>query len=148
MQTITVQSATGPGARPRRLPTVTLTAFALVAISVVGGVLAVAFDVNANLAEAFGNHAEMASPLPVLVLTLLGGLAAARWRGWRGALGTLGVLVPCLLALGSMSDDESFKSGLPGGALAYQIFIFATCALAIIPCVRHLRTLRRESVVR
>lgn len=64
------------------------------ALSLIGGGLAVAFHVN-TFADAFGNKAEMAMPWPMLLLTLAGGLAVARWRGWRGVLGAAAVALPC-----------------------------------------------------
>jgi hypothetical protein len=115
---------------------------AMLALSIVGGLWAVAIHVN-TFADAFGKRAEMAAPWQMLVLTFAGGLAVARWRGWRGALGTLAVAISCVLALFSISDDEAFRNGLPAVTYAYQVAIFAASALALVPCITHLRALRR-----
>ncbi len=123
-------------------PRLAYVAGAELALSLIGGGLAVAFHVN-TFADAFGNKAEMAMPWPMLILTLAGGLVVARWRGWRGVLGTLAVGLPCLLALLSTGDDETFKPGLPAWVYPYQVLILAAAALGLVPAVLHLRSLRR-----
>ncbi len=129
---------------PTRLPFpgVTLAAVGLLALNLVGGGLAVALHVN-TFVDAFGSKAEMAAPWPTLLLMVAGGLAAARWRGWRGVLGTLAVAVPCVLALLSTGDDETFRSGLPLFTYVFQVAVLVAFGLALVPCALHLRGLRR-----
>ena len=124
------------------VPGVLLIAAGLVAMSVVGGLLAVALHVN-TIADAFGNKAEMAAPWPMSILLIGGGLAAARWRDWRGAAGTVAVAIPCVLALLSVGDDETFKAGMPLAVYAYQVLFLAVSAAVLVPLARHLRSLRR-----
>lgn len=130
---------TGPRAWP--VPRLTYVAAAEMALSLIGGGLAVMFHVN-TFTDAFGNKAEMAMPWPMLVLTLAGGLAVARWRGWRGVIGAIAVALPCLLALMSTGDDETFKPGLPTWVYAYQVLILAAAALGLVPAGIHLWSLR------
>ncbi len=125
------------------LPRLAYVAGAELALSLTGGGLAVLFHIN-TFADAFGNKAEMAMPWPMLILTLAGGLAVARWRGWRGVLGTLAVGLPCLLALFSTGDDETFKAGLPTWVYIYQVVVIAAAALGLIPAGMHLRSLWRR----
>lgn len=69
----------------------------------------------------------------------------ARWRGWRGVLGTLAVALPCLLALLSTGDGETFKPGLPTWVYIYQVAILAAAAAGLIPAGMHLRSLWRRT---
>ena len=125
-------------------PLLASVAGAELALSLTGGGLAVMFHIN-TFTDAFGNKAEMSMPWPMLLLTLAGGLAVARWRGWRGVLGTLAVALPCLLALLSIGDDETFKPGLPTWVYVYQVVILAAAAAGLIPAATHLRSLWRRT---
>lgn len=131
---------THTGTRRPPVPLLTYVAGAELALSLIGGGLAVIFHIN-TFADAFGNKSEMAMPWPMLILTLAGGLAVARWRGWRGALGTLAVALPSLLALLSTGDDETFKPGLPTWVYVYQVVILVAAAAGLIPAGMHLRSL-------
>jgi hypothetical protein len=133
-------------ARRLEVPRLTYVAAALIGVNLIGGALAVMIHVN-TFADAFGNKAEMASPWPMFILMIGGGLAVARWRGWRGVLGTIAIALPCVLALLSTSDSETFKPGMPTFAYVYQVIVIATFALALVPCGLHLRDLRKRRAV-
>lgn len=113
------------------------------ALSLIGGALAVAFHIN-TFADAFGNKSEMAMPWEPLLVMALGGLAVARWRGWRGVTGALAAGVPLLLALLSTGDSETFKPGLPTWVYIYQVIVIAASAAGLIPVVTYLFSLRRR----
>lgn len=126
------------------LPRLAYVAAAELALSLTGGGLAVLFHIN-TFADAFGNKAEMAMPWPMLLITLAGGLAVARWQGWRGVVGAFAVGLPCLLALMSTGDSETFKAGLPTWAYVYQVVILAAAAAGLVFVGLHLRSVRRSA---
>lgn len=132
------------GTRYLPLPRLAYVAGAELALSLIGGGLAVMSHIN-TFADAFGNKSEMAMPWPMLILTVAGGLAVARWRGWRGVLGTLAVALPCLLALLSTGDDETFKPGLPTWVYVYQVAILVAAAAGLIAAGMQLRSLWRRA---
>lgn len=132
------------GTNHKVLPRLAYVAAAELALSLTGGGLAVLFHIN-TFADAFGNKSEMAMPWPMLLVTLAGGLAVARWPGWRGIAGTFAVGLPCLLALMSTGDSETFKPGLPTWVYLYQVVILAAAAMGLMFVGMHLRAARRRA---
>jgi hypothetical protein len=126
-----------------KLPVAAVAGVTVLAISLIGGVLAVVQHVN-TAADAFSNHAELAAPWPVLLAQLLGVVAIVRWRDWRGIAGACLIAVTGLLALASISDDEVFKSGQPTWVYVGQVVLIGMSAAAAIPCVPHIRQLVGE----
>jgi hypothetical protein len=130
----------------KRIPIVSAVAACLLALSILGGVLAVAWHVN-TATDAFGNQAEMAAPWPMLMLLALGGVVTARWRDWRAVVGTFTIVVPCVAALGSIADNQMFRQGLPAMTYAYQVLILVASAAGLVVCACHLRMLHRTHVI-
>lgn len=125
------------------LPAAAVAGAAVVAAGVAGGVLAIATHLN-TAAEAFSSKAELATPWPALLLQVAGVLAVLRWRDWRGITGASLIALTGLLALAALGDDETFKNGLPGWALAVQAVVIVVSVAAVIPCLAHIRAILRE----
>lgn len=130
--------------KPNRMtmPSATLSASVVVGASLAGGALAIVTHLN-TASEAFSSRAELAAPWPTLLVQAAAGLAIARWRDWRGIIGAGLFGLTGLLGLASLSDDETLKNGLPVWADAAQITIITLSAAAVVPCIAHIRQIRR-----
>lgn len=124
------------------VPTAALAASIVVVASLIGGGLAVLTHIN-TAGQAFSSKAELAAPWPTLVVQILAVPAIVRWRDWRGVVAASLFALTGLLALASLSDDETLKRGLPLWASTTQVVLIGLSAVAVIPCVRHIRQLRR-----
>ena len=111
---------------------------ALIAIDLIGGVLAVSSEVN-TWGEAWGSHALLAAPLPMMVAQLV--LAWVSARNLRPPLGLVAAVLLALACLvsaisgffdGALANDE-----LSGGLVAWQVFLLtATAAVGVLAIAR------------
>ena len=129
---------TGSG-RPVLLGTV-----ALIAIDIIGGVLAVSSGVN-TWSEAWGSRALLAAPLPMMIAQLLLAWVAARnVRPPVGLAAAIVLALACLVsAISGFFDGGLANDELSGGLVAWQVFLLtATAAVGILAILRA-RELRR-----
>ena len=117
---------------------------ALIAIDLIGGVLAVSSEVN-TWGEAWGSRALLAAPLPMMVVQLL--LAWVSARNLRPPVGLVAALVLALACLvsaisgffdGGLGNDE-----LSAGLVAWQAFLLIVTAAVGILAVARARELWR-----
>jgi hypothetical protein len=125
--------------RPVLIGTVTL-----IAIDVVGGVLAVSSDVN-TWGEAWGSRALLAAPLPMMIAQLiLAWLAARNVRPPIGLIAAIVLALACLVsAISGFFDGGLANEELSGGLVAWQIFLLTATAVVGILAILRARQLRR-----
>lgn len=102
---------------------------ALVLVDLVGGVLAVAADVN-TWAEAWGGKALLAAPAPMIAVQLLLTWVAARRPG-RATSVAAGVLaLACLVSVVSgFFDGGLANDSLDGPLVGFQVFLLTVTAV-------------------
>jgi hypothetical protein len=109
----------------------------LLVTDLVGGLLAVASDVN-TWGEAWGGTALLAAPLPMIAVQVLLTWAAVRGRG-RGAAAAAGLLAAaCLVSVASGFFDGGLgNDALSTGLAAYQVLLLTvTGAVGVVALVR------------
>jgi hypothetical protein len=133
-------ASTGSG-RP-----VLLSTLVLIAIDVVGGLLAVSSGVN-TWGEAWGPKALLAAPLPMMATQLaLAWLAARNVRPPVGLVAAVLLGLACLVSVisgffdGALASDE-----LSGGLFAWQLFLLTATAVVGLLAILRARELRRKA---
>ena len=124
-----------------------LTVGALVAVDVVGGVLAVSAGVN-TWSEAWGTAALLAAPAPMVVgqvLLTLVATQAVRWASTGWTVAAAGVLaLACLVSVASGFFDGGLGNPvLTGGLVAYQVALLLVTAMVGLLAVRRAVALLR-----
>jgi hypothetical protein len=116
----TVMTAAHQTRAARRLA---VAATALVAVDLVGGLLAVASGVN-TWSEAWGSKALLAAPVPMIVVQILLVLVAVTRQG-RAAVLAGGVLaLACLVSVVSgFFDGGLANDSLDGPLVAFKVFL-------------------------
>jgi fucose 4-O-acetylase-like acetyltransferase len=102
---------------------------ALVVTDLVGGLLAVAADVN-TWAEAWWTEALLAAPVPMIVVQVVLTLVAVRSARWFAAVAAGLLALACLVSVisgffdGGLGNDE-----LTPALSAYQVFLLVVTAV-------------------
>jgi hypothetical protein len=119
----------------------------LLVTDLVGGLLAVASDVN-TWGEAWGGRALLAAPLPMVAVQVLLTWVAVRGRG-RGAVAAAGLLaVACLLSVMSGFFDGGLGNDvLSTGLAAYQVLLLTVTGAVGLLALARLRELVRSVAV-
>jgi hypothetical protein len=118
----------------------------LLATDLVGGLLAVASDVN-TWGEAWGGDALLAAPLPMIAVQVLLTWGAVRGRG-RGAVVAAGLLATaCLVSVASGFFDGGLGNDALSTALAaYQaLLLTVTGAVGVVALARIREILAQKS---
>ena len=116
---------------------------ALVVTDLVGGVLAVAAEVN-TWAEAWWTEALLAAPVPMIVVQVVLTLVAVTSARWFAALAAALLTLACLVSVVS----GFFDGGLGNDALtpalsAYQVFLLVvTTVVGVLAARRAVEILR------
>jgi len=116
---------------------------ALVVTDLVGGVLAVAADVN-TWGEAWGSKALLAAPLPMIGVQIVLTVLAVRLRGWRAIVPAVLLALACVVSVvsgffdGGLGNDE-----LTPALAAYQTFLLAVSAVVGVLAARRAWQSRR-----
>ena len=111
---------------------------ALVVTDLVGGLLAVAAEVN-TWAEAWWTEALLAAPVPMIVVQVVLALAAVTSARWFAALAAGLLALACLVSVVS----GFFDGGLGNDALtpalsAYQVFLLVVTAVVGVLAARRM----------
>ncbi len=102
---------------------------ALVVTDLVGGLIAVASDVN-TWAEAWGSKALLAAPVPMIVVQVVLTVVAVRFTGRRVVVAAGLLAAACFVSVisgffdGGIGNDE-----LTPSLSAYQVFLLAITAV-------------------
>ena len=120
----------------------------LIVTDLVGGLLAVASDVN-TWGEAWGGEALLAAPLPMIAVQVLLTWAAVRGRG-RGAVVAAGLLaVACLVSVASGFFDGGLgNDALSTGLAAYQVLLLTVTGAVGVVALLRLRELVAQKPIR
>ena len=139
---------TEPDVRPATVvPRLLVSAMAaLLVVDLVGGLWAARSGVN-TWGDAWGPHALLAAPLPMLAGQLVTTWLAARGRR-RGAAVPAGLLaVACLVSLASGFFDGGLgNTALEPGMAAYQVFLLTvTGVVGVLAAIRTTQLTTRHS---
>ena len=117
---------------------------ALIAIDIIGGILAVWSGVN-TWGEAWGSRALLAAPLPMMVAQLLLAWVAARnLRPPVGLVAAIVLALACLVsAISGFFDGGLANDELSGGLVAWQVFLLTATAVVGLLAILRARELRR-----
>ncbi|CUR59098.1 membrane hypothetical protein [metagenome] len=130
---------TVPRARPTtRVPRLLAAAMAtLVAVDLVGGLWAALSGVN-SWGDAWGGHALLAAPLPMICGQVVATWFAVRGRSRRAAVPAALLAVACLVSLASGFFDGGLgHAGLEPGMAAYQVFLVSvTGVVGVLAALR------------
>ena len=124
--------------------TILVATVVVLAIDVVGGILAVSSGVN-TWAEAWGSRALLAAPWPMMAAQLLlAWIAARNLRPPVGLVAAMVLALACLVsAVSGFFDDGLANEELSGDLIAWQVFLLtATAVVGFLALVRA-RDLRR-----
>jgi hypothetical protein len=112
--------------RPRAVPRLLAASLAaLLVVDLVGGLWAGLAGVN-TWGDAWGSHALLAAPLPMIVGQVVLTVAAVRGRSRRAAVPAGLLAAACLVSLASGFFDGGLGHvGLEPGMAAYQAFLLA-----------------------
>ena len=123
---------------------VLLGTLALIAIDIIGGVLAVSSGVN-TWSEAWGSRALLAAPLPMMIAQLLLAWVAARnVRPPVGLVAAIVLALACLVsAISGFFDGGLANDELSGGLVAWQVFLLTATAVVGILAILRARELWR-----
>ena len=116
----------------------------LLLVDLIGGLLAIANDVN-SAGEAWSSNATLAAPLPMMVAQAVLAGVAARWRGTPAAVAAGVLALACLVSgISGFFDGQLGKDGLAEWLVAFQVLLVTATlvvgALAVHRTVRLLRT--------
>ena len=116
----------------------------LLVVDVVGGLLAIANDVN-TVGEAWSGQATLAAPLPMMVAQAVLTLVAVRWRGTPAVVAAGLLALACLVSgISGFFDGQLGKDGLAGWLVAFQVLLVTATlvvgGLAVHRTVSLLRT--------
>ena len=117
---------------------------ALIAIDIIGGVLAVSSGVN-TWGEAWGSRALLAAPLPMMVAQLvLAWVAARNLRPPVGLVAAIVLALACLVsAISGFFDGALANDELSGGLVTWQVFLLTATAVVGVLAIARARELRR-----
>ena len=117
----------------------------LAAIDAVGGLLAVASDVN-TWGEAWGSQALLAAPLPMVAAQLvLAWLAARNARPPVGVVAAVVLALACLVsAISGFFDGGLANEELSGGLVVWQVFLLTVTAVVGFLAIDRASRLRRH----
>jgi hypothetical protein len=112
----------------------------LLGLDVVGGLLAIANDVNTP-AEAWSSKATLAAPVPMIAAQAVLAGAAAYWPDRRGAAAAGVLATACVVSgVSGFFDGQFGRLGLPRPLIAFQAALvgatFGVGGLAIARAVR------------
>ena len=117
----------------------------LAAVDAIGGLLAVASDVN-TWGEAWGSQALLAAPLPMVAAQLvLAWLAARNARPPVGVVAAVVLALACLVsAISGFFDGGLANEELSGGLVVWQVFLLTVTAVVGFLAIDRARQLRRH----
>ena len=139
--TTTAEAATTASSVPRLL---TLAMGALLVVDLVGGLWAVLSGVN-TWADAWGGHALLAAPAPMIAAQVLMTWMAVRGRRRRAAIPAGLLSLACLVSVASGFFDGGLgNAALEPGMAAYQVFLLAvTGVVGVLAAVRTVQLVRQ-----
>ena len=116
----------------------------LLLVDLVGGLLAIANDVNTP-GEAWSGKATLAAPVPMMIAQAVLAGVAARWRATPATVAAGLLALACLVSgISGFFDGQLGKDGLAGWLVGFQVLLVTTTlvvgALAVHRTVRLLRT--------
>ena len=116
---------------------------ALLALDVLGGVLAIAADVNTP-ATAWSSKATLAAPLPMMAAQALLAVATIKWTDRKGAVAAGALAAACLVSgISGFFDGQLAKPGLGPWLVGFQwILVAATVGVGGLAVHRLLRITR------
>ncbi len=124
-----------PLSRRRRNPLV-LALAGLILVDLVGGLLAVASEVN-TWGEAWGSKALLAAPLPMIGAQILLGVLSVRLEGRKAAVPAALLALACLVsALSGFFDGGLGNDELTPALAAYQTLLLAVTAVVGVLAAR------------
>jgi hypothetical protein len=136
----TPEAATTASSVPRLLA---LAMGALLVVDLVGGLWAALSGVNA-WADAWGGHALLAAPAPMIAAQVLLTWVAVRGRRRRAAIPAGLLALSCLVSVAS----GFFDGGLGNAALEPGMAAYQVCLLAVTGVVGMLAAVRAVQLVR
>ena len=138
--TTTPEATTTALSVPRLL---TLAMGALLVVDLVGGVWAALSGVN-TWADAWGGHALLAAPAPMIAAQVLMTWMAVRGRRRRAAIPAGLLALACLVSVASGFFDGGLgNAALEPGMAAYQVFLLAvTGVVGVLAAVRAVQLAR------
>lgn len=115
----------------------------LLLVDVVGGLLAIANDVN-TAGEAWSGDATLAAPLPMMAAQVLLTGVAVRWLGKPAVMAAGLLALACLVSgISGFFDGQLGKDGLAGWLVAFQVLLVtATLVVGALAVHRTVRLLR------
>ena len=116
---------------------------ALLVVDLVGGVWAALSGVN-TWADAWGGHALLAAPAPMIAAQVLMTWMAVRGRRRRAAIPAGLLALACLVSVASGFFDGGLgNAALEPGMAAYQVFLLAvTGVVGVLAAVRAVQLAR------
>jgi hypothetical protein len=116
---------------------------ALLLVDLVGGLWAALSGVNA-WADAWGGHALLAAPAPMIAAQVLMTWMAVRGRRRRAAIPAGLLALACLVSVASGFFDGGLgNAALEPGMAAYQVFLLAvTAVVGVLAAVRAVQLVR------
>jgi hypothetical protein len=116
---------------------------ALLVVDLVGGVWAALSGVN-TWADAWGGHALLAAPAPMIAAQVLMTWMAVRGRRRRAAIPAGLLALACLVSVASGFFDGGLgNAALEPGMAAYQVFLLTlTGAVGVLAAVRAVQLAR------
>jgi hypothetical protein len=110
---------------------------ALLAVDLVGGLWAALSGVN-SWGDAWGGHALLAAPLPMIAAQVVTTVLSVRGRRRRAAIPAGLLALACLVSVASGFFDGGLgNAGLEPGMAAYQVFLLAvTGAVGVLAAAR------------
>ena len=138
--TTTPESTTTALSVPRLLA---LAMGALLVVDLVGGVWAALSGVN-TWADAWGGHALLAAPAPMIAAQVLMTWMAVRGRRRRAAIPAGLLALACLVSVASGFFDGGLgNAALEPGMAAYQVFLLTvTGVVGVLAAVRAVQLVR------
>ncbi|HET9999220.1 MAG TPA: hypothetical protein VFQ17_16990 [Nocardioides sp.] len=139
---VTTNEATTTAPTVARLLTVAMGA--LLVVDLVGGVWAALSGVN-TWADAWGGHALLAAPAPMVAAQVLMTWTAVRGRRRRAALPAGLLALACLVSVASGFFDGGLgNAALEPGMGAYQVFLLAvTGVVGVLAAIRAVQLARQ-----
>ena len=121
----------------------------LLLVDVVGGLLAIANDVN-SAGEAWSGQATLAAPLPMMVAQAVLTVVAVRWRGTPAVVAAGLLALACLVSgISGFFDGQLGKDGLAGWLVAFQVLlVVTTIAVGLLALQRLVRVTQGRQAAR
>jgi len=139
--TATPEAATTASSVPRLL---TLAMGALLVVDLVGGLWSALSDVN-TWPDAWGGHALLAAPAPMVAAQVLMTWMAVRGRRRRAAIPAGLLALACVVSVASGFFDGGLgNAALEPGMAAYQVLLLAvTGVVGVLAAVRTVQLVRQ-----